>query len=138
MRSKGLGHIIDRLRAADPAKVCRIGFHRPHSYRGYYEDLAFVPVENISVAAMLAAAESADGETYDGWKGGEYKMSEWTQCWLSERGESGNDAIGPVMMSLILDEPMWKAEKMIGDASEPLKAVEHQWLFREPCCDEER
>lgn len=29
------------------------------------------------------------------------------------------------------------AEKMIGDASEPLKAVEHQWLFREPCCDEE-
>lgn len=110
MRSYGLGHIIDRLRAADPHKICRIGFHRPHSYRGYYEDLAFEPIENISVGAMLAAAESADGSTYDGWKGGEFKMDESSRCWLSEKGYSSNDAIGPVMMSFILDEPMWKWE----------------------------
>ena len=111
MRTYGLGHIIDRLRAADPHKICRIGFHRPHSYRGDYSQLAFVPVENISVAAMLAAAESADGKTYEGWKGGEFKMGDWTQCWLSKIGEANNDAIGPVMMSLILDEPMWRAEE---------------------------
>ena len=111
MRSYGLGHIIDRLREVHPAKVCRIGFRNPHSYRGNYSDLAFEPAESITVAEMLKAAESADGATYTGWKGGEFEMDETTRCWISERGVCSEDAIGPVMMSLILDEPMWKAEE---------------------------
>lgn len=111
MRSYGLGHIIDRLRAVHPAKVCRIGFHRPHSYRGDYSDLAFEPAEAITVAEMLKAAKSAEEATYEGYKGGEYTMDEHSRCWLSRYGHGGGEVIGPVMMSLILDEPMWKEEE---------------------------
>lgn len=108
MRTFGLGHIIDRLRAVHPARVCRIGFFGPHSYRGDYSDLAFRPAENITVGQMLGAAEGAEGKTFEGYKGGQYEMDEHSRCWLSEYGRGGGEVIGPVMMSLILDEPLWK------------------------------
>ena len=56
----------------------------------------------MRVADMLACAKSALGKTFQGWKGGDYKMHEYTTCWLAERGESNGDGIGPVLLGYLL------------------------------------
>lgn len=78
-----------------------VGFGSPHSFRGYYTDLAFVPMENTTVGQMLAAAKSAVGAVYFGWKGGEYTMHEYTRCWLAEEGCDG-EVIGPVLLNYMV------------------------------------
>jgi|SRR5690606_15601511 len=88
-----LGELIKALGAEDPAKVVRRGFTHPHSYRGYYHDLAFEPAYDVSVGEMLADAYSALGETYEGWKGGDFTMGRDTECWLSWEGTCSDDAI---------------------------------------------
>lgn len=93
--------LIAYLESADQTKTVRIGFSNPHSYRGYYHDLAFEPVANIRVSEMLAAAKSALGTTYQGYKGGDYTMGEYTDCWLANYGETG-EGIGPVLLGYML------------------------------------
>src|SRR5690242_3575186 len=86
-----LGDLIKRLELEDSARVLPLGFHNPHSYRGYYDQLAFEPASNVSVASLLAAARSALGKTFTGYKGGEYLMGSETPCWIAKYGESTND-----------------------------------------------
>lgn len=97
-----LGELIAALEAADPTLVVERGFNNPHSYRGYYEDLAFEPASNITVGEMLDAARSADGATYTGWKGGEFTMGSDTDVWLSLEGDASGDNIGAQMVELML------------------------------------
>lgn len=97
-----LGQLIARLAEEDRARIVPVGFHNPHSYRGYYEDLAFERATNITVGEMLSAAKSALGATYQGWKGGDYQMGEWTSTWLvSCEGETG-ESIGGMFLDLLL------------------------------------
>jgi hypothetical protein len=51
------------------------GFGNPHSWRGSYDELAFEPVDDTTVGEMLAEARSAIGQTYTGWKGGDFLMT---------------------------------------------------------------
>jgi hypothetical protein len=97
-----LGGIITRLEQEDPNRVLPIGFANPHSYRGYYCDLAFDPVRDITIGDMLTAARSALGATFEGWKGGDNLMTETTDCWISLRGESADNKIGPLLLELML------------------------------------
>lgn len=99
-----LGELIEFLKGVDPAKVCRFGLKNPHSYRGYYEDLAFEPAENVTVGEMLAAAEYALGETFTGYKGGEYVMGEHTDCWLANYGDGGGEGIGPMLLQYMTSD----------------------------------
>lgn len=98
----GLGDLIARLEREDPARVVPLGFANPHSFRGHYMELAFEPVRDISVGDMLAAARSALGETFQGWKGGDYTMHEHTSCWIAQRGDSSDNQIGPLLLDLLL------------------------------------
>lgn len=97
----GLKELIDALAAADQTHVAPLGFGKPMSYRGYYHSVAFEPVENVTVASMLAHAKSALGATFDGYKGGEYTMSEYTDCYIARYGESSGDMIGPVLVAYL-------------------------------------
>ena len=97
-----LGSIISRLRREDQQRVVPLGFKNPHSYRGYYEDLAFEPAENVAVAEMLKAAESAVGQTFEGYKGGTFKMNEHTRCWLAYCGACSDDTLGPALLDAML------------------------------------
>ena len=82
------------------------GFHNPHSYRGDSMDLAFELKANVSVAEMLASAREALGTTYQGWKGGDYTMSEYTYVWLvSQRGNCG-ESLGAMLLQFLLDAPL--------------------------------
>jgi hypothetical protein len=101
-----LGELIEFLKQYDPEKVVPLGFHKPHSYRGYYDHLAFEPAENITVGAMLAAAESAVGTTYPGYKGGEYEMGLYTDVWLSRYGYNDDEKIGWVLMKFIMGDQL--------------------------------
>lgn len=97
-----LGELITRLEAANPDQIVAHGFHNPHSYRGDYYDLAFEPTADITVADMLEAARSAVGTTYQGWKGGDFTMSEHSWCWLSDEGDASGETISPLLLDLLL------------------------------------
>lgn len=97
-----LEQLIAALAAEDPAKTVRVGFHRPHSYRGDYMDLAFEVTNDVTVGAMLADARTAHGTTYQGWKGGDYEMGDYSRVWLvQEKGDCG-ESIGAVLLHLLL------------------------------------
>lgn len=96
-----LGELITALEAEDPARILPVGFANAHSYRGFYEDLAFEPVADITVREMLEHVRGALGQTFEGWKGGDFTMVAYTDCWLAVRGCCG-ESIGPVALTLLL------------------------------------
>ena len=96
-----LKELIDFLESKDPTIILPLGFNNPDSYRGYYEELAFEPAENISIGEMLKCAIEALGSTYTGYKGGEYTMGEYTDVYLANWGETG-ESIGPVLLNLMV------------------------------------
>ena len=97
-----LGELIKWLEQQDGEKVVPHGFGKPGSYRGYYEDVAFEPAQNVSFASMLEHAKSALGATFQGYKGGDFTMNEYTDCWIAEYGTSQGDKIGPTIKALWL------------------------------------
>lgn len=82
---------IKRLKSMDPNELLPVGIRNPHSYRGFYDELAFEPTDPIPVNEAIKVAESAIGMTFTAYKGGEYKMSGKTNCWLAEWGELGDE-----------------------------------------------
>ncbi len=98
----GLGDLIARLEREDPTRILPLGFTNPHSYRGDYYELAFEPVADIPVGEMLAAARSALGATFQGWKGGDFTMGEHSGCWIAVEGDSGDNKLGPLLLDLLL------------------------------------
>lgn len=97
-----LGELIRYLSRQDPKRVYPVGFEHPHSYRGYYEDVAFVPKKNATADMMLKAALDAIGSVFNGWKGGEFTMEDDTDCWLSEIGQCGV----PIILKDSSDAPL--------------------------------
>ena len=103
-----LGELIGLLKSIEaehPGHIAPYGFRNPHSYRGYYEQLAFEPATNVPVAQMLADATSALGATFEGWKGGDYTMKKYTECWLAREGDSAGETIGWLSLHLMLGLP---------------------------------
>lgn len=100
-----LKDLITALESEDPTKVLPIGFWNPHSYRGDYSELAFELVRDIPVGVMLEKAKSAMGATYQGYKGGLYKMGEYTSVNLAEYGDSGEE-LNPVTLAVMLGRPL--------------------------------
>ena len=105
-----LGELIKALEAADPNKTVAIGFHNPMSYRGYYDQLAFEPLRDTTVGAMLKEAREALGQTFTGYKGGEYEMHDYTDVWLAYHGCCGEE-IGPTLLSFMLGEPKFPEDE---------------------------
>lgn len=99
-----LGKLIKFLERQDQEKVLRKSFLTPCSYRGYYEQLAFVEAENVKCADMLAAAKSALGETFGGYKGGEFKMDEYTDVWIVESPRYTGDGISLLLLRYMFND----------------------------------
>lgn len=99
-----LGELITALDAelAKGDRVLPIGFSNPHSYRGDYIELAFEPVRDIALSEVLLAARGALGATFQGWKGGDFTMSEHTLCWIAHRGCGAGETIGALGLELLL------------------------------------
>lgn len=102
-----LGELIEILSSAEN-KIVPVGFLNPRSYRGYYDNLAFEPAEDVSVSQMLDAAKSALGKTFTGYKGGEYLMTKETECYIANYGCCGEE-LGLLTISLMLDDlDIWR------------------------------
>lgn len=101
-----LGELVAALETERQDHVVPLGFRHPHSYRGYYDEVAFEAARNVSVAEMLASARSAVGATFQGWKGGDFTMRESTPVWLvQEEGDCG-ESLGAVLLHLMLRAPL--------------------------------
>jgi len=88
-----LNQLIEYLKMLDPQLVLPHGFANPHCYRGWYDELAFEPAENVTVESMLACARAAVGKTFTAIKGGDYTMKPYTDCWLSKWGEASGQRL---------------------------------------------
>lgn len=67
----------------------------PHSYRGYYSDLAFEEVDNPQTAGeLLRECREANGRDFTGYKGGDFRMHNDTPLWGAERGRCGQAIVG--------------------------------------------
>lgn len=75
-----------------------------HSYRGFYRELAFSPAHNVDIEKMYQALLDAVGQTYTGWKGGEYVMHEYVEVYIACMGSSDATLIGRTLMDYWLGE----------------------------------
>ena len=84
-----LGGMISALEAM-PADTEVYGLYSPHSYRGYYSDLAFESkTEKVSAGNLLAECKTAMGKVFEGYKGGDYVMGALTPVWIANHGVCG-------------------------------------------------
>lgn len=84
-----LGALISALEAMPPetrvSNICG-----PHSYRGYYSDLAFEQKSGTRPASeLLAECRAAMGKTFEGYKSGDYMMGDSTPLWIAHYGCCG-------------------------------------------------
>ena len=107
-----LGELIDALADVDdqvPVVVDRGGgVGRLVSYRGYYADLAFVPIaDEASTATVRTAIVGAVGATFEGYKGGDFLMDRDAPLWIAADGDVtgiavvGVDVIGGLRVRLV-------------------------------------
>ena len=99
-----LGELITTLEAADPDQTVQHGFATPY-YLNDYTNLAFEPSDDTTIGAMLAAARSAMGATFQNGKGGEHTMDANTWCWLSHKDDTSCETISPQMLAWMVMTP---------------------------------
>lgn len=94
-----LGQLLDKLENMPRKTIIKTtdgrSLGRPQSYRGFYEDLAFEPVQgSVQTAGDLATVcDLALGKSFHGYKGGDFVMDRDTPLWISNYGESSGEAI---------------------------------------------
>jgi hypothetical protein len=113
-----LGKIIDYLKTQDSDKKVKSGFGAPHSYRGYYDQVAFEPVANTTVGTMLAHAESAIGPVFTGYKGGDYVYNRFTPAWIAVYGRCGDELSVAKIETLVSQGDELTKEKQISHSFE--------------------
>ncbi len=85
-----LGKLIEALESLDPSRLIQ-GIWEPHSYRGYYSDLAFEPVSDThTVENALRIAKECMGEVFTGYKGGDFQMGRNTPLFIACYGDCGD------------------------------------------------
>ena len=70
------------------------------SWRGVYAELALsfdFGGKEMSLSAFIEMCRSAIGQTFTGYKGGDYEMSRHTPVWVANYGNSGNTAVVGVL-----------------------------------------
>lgn len=86
-----LGEIIKRLtELMEKDRTIKVNISSPHSYRGYYHDLAFEQtLEPVPVGVALKTALSALDSIFTGYKGGEFRMRSDAPVWIAFYGYCG-------------------------------------------------
>lgn len=84
-----LGGMIGILETMDPSAPVP-NLVDPHSYRGYYSDLAFERHPGSRTAGeLLADCRNALGSVFVGYKGGDFYMVRDTPVWVASYGSCG-------------------------------------------------
>ena len=89
-----LGKLIAALESMPPDSHVD-GIDSPHSYRGYYSDLAFEPRhEKTTVSELLQTCRDTMGQVFEGYKGGDFVMGALTPLWVANYGCTGMRIMG--------------------------------------------
>lgn len=89
-----LGNLIDEV-VKLPDETTFLEILNPHSYRGYYIDLAFESGEGeISKQEVLDLLTSCINKVFEGYKGGDFLMTLETPVWLANEGSCGMKITG--------------------------------------------
>lgn len=89
-----LGQLIAALEAMPPGTAVA-NLTGPHSYRGYYVDLAFELQDGTRLKDhLLLECRQAMGRVFQGYKGGDYVMGERTPIWVANYGTTGLKLLG--------------------------------------------
>lgn len=85
-------------------RKCSLGFQNPHSYRGYYDEVAFEYAINVTVGDMKKSVSRAFSETFQGWKGGDYEYGGNTPVHFATVGSVQYDDVETrlVVMQMLL------------------------------------
>lgn len=105
---------LDKLMDNSDEQLFIVGVSREFcSYRGYYSELCVAP----SVGRKMTACEFYNvlanqiGQTYEGYKGGEYEMAEDTELYLATYGRTGERIVGIEQdgntLSFVTEEETW-------------------------------
>ncbi len=108
-----LGQLIAELEKLPPERTI-VGFGNPHSYRGYYSDLAFEPTEDeITVINLLTSCrEDCMGQKFEGYKGGDFYMTAETPLWISDWGySSGMRVMG--LVNVVGEPVIWEIAREV-------------------------
>jgi hypothetical protein len=124
--------VIEFLEQQDARKVLPHGFKRPHSYRGYYEKLAFEPAENVSIGDMWECAKFANGREFSGYKGGEYLMGDYTDVYLANYGECGESLSLLTLKSMIYEQEQQQQAALLTDCLSALEKASGWLPWHEP------
>jgi hypothetical protein len=84
-----VGEILAYLSHLPKHKPTRWAFSCPHSYRGYYEQVAIMAHDYESTVGGLIEEVTMCLSTFTGWKGGEYTMDRDTPVWVASAGNTG-------------------------------------------------
>lgn len=121
--------LISALKVMPADAVSRVALGNPHSYRGDYAQLAFEQEEKPQTAAeMLAVVEGAWCETFEGHKGGEFEMGDYSEVYLAKYGECG-DRLTPVALQRMFDikpkSMLFDLLRLLHDAHPPEGKMRH-------------
>lgn len=88
-----LGRLIEALEAM-PNDAVVANLADPHSYRGYYCDLAFeFHGSTRPVSELLNECRESMGKAFTGYKGGDFVMGTNTPVWVADYGVSSDDRL---------------------------------------------
>ena len=90
-----LGRFITELEGLPKDKQIE-NICEPHSYRGYYSDLSLEKHDGTRTVGSLLEELKTNclGETFTGYKGGDFYMDEHTPIWIAEYGSTGFKLMG--------------------------------------------
>lgn len=93
-----IGDLIDAC-VANPSGLVVVGggwgLGKEHSYRGYYNELAFKPVSEPTASSEVhTMCQRALVDTYEGYKGGDYRYDRDTPIWFAAYGGTGSAFVG--------------------------------------------
>ena len=110
-----LGELIKFLKTRDSDEIMSPGVHCPHSYRGYYSELALEPTTSISVGQLLSELESVLNTELTGYKGGEYKMHEYVDVYIAGYGRCGFQINNTILAVMLRDDAKVALQKEMGE-----------------------
>lgn len=99
-----LGELINRLQQEDPNREIPIGFCNPHSHRGDYSELAFEVKLEVTIRSLLSSAQYAINQDFEGYKGGTYRMTLDTKCYLTSDVSISGIKIDEALLNRLLEE----------------------------------
>ena len=123
-----LRELIDRLELEDPDLIIPNAFNDPHSYRGYYQELSFEPGAGpVTIHQLLQLVKSCLGQVFIGYKGGDFKMHEFTDVYLANFGQCG-DMLSMGHLEAMIQEahqiPLGKSIRAVIDSADDTGCTE--------------